>query len=65
MLPAANAQGESERGTPIVVEELCSVLVVATLKLVLGKVVERFYLGRSNVVLLLQQVEIIGFVLLE
>ena len=50
---------------PVVIQELGSILVVAAFKLVLGKVVECLYLRRPNVVLLLQEVEIVGLVLLE
>ena len=47
------------------VQEFSSVLVVAALKFILGEVIQRFNLRRANVVLLLQEVEVVGLVLFE
>ena len=50
---------------PVMVEEFSSILINATFKLVLGKMVQRFNLQWSNLKFFLQDLKVVGLVLLE
>ena len=50
---------------PVMVEKFSCILINATFKLVLGKMVQRFNLQWSNLKLFLQDLKVVGLVLLE